>query len=572
MIYFYIQHLYSYVSYIKNNLKKFFSIVTFIIYKLFNLLKEKKPQKKTEYITKSSHQFKSVYAKVVSLKEKANKILSSNKVTKTMLEEALNKYTEAINLKVKDKINSYLYSNRAWVNLKLEKIGAALDDANHAIKWDPDNIKGYYRRGKANLALLKYEDALIDLEYAYEKYPEKNVKDKIEEIKFEIEKKKLKNSNLTDSDNENINEEPPEVLLDLKYIENEIKKEEEKIKMKLNENNEETTPVKKRPRSESDAIKKQEYKDKLSITKTWIIEEVIEDMKNKNYISKLSLLKIILDVTKINMVEPSLIDIAIKKDEIFNICGDIHGQFYDLLNIFKLYGYPSENNQYLFNGDFVDRGSFSVECLITLLCFKLLYPKHFYLARGNHESRNLNKIYGFEQEVLSKYDSTVYEAFIRFFFSLPLAHCINKEILVVHGGLFSKDGVTLNDIRKIKRFREVPESGIMCELLWSDPSSINGRHPSNRGIAITFGPDVVKNFLKDNKLVKLVRSHECKSEGYEIIGDVITVFSAPNYCDSMGNLGGILQLKGDNIKIQQFSYVWHPPAQSFASLNNWIFS
>ena len=572
MIYFYIQHLYSYVSYIKNKLKKIFSIVTFIIYKLFNLLKEKKPQKKTEYITKSSHQFKSVYAKVISLKEKANKILSSNKVTKTMLEEALNKYTEAINLKVKDKINSYLYSNRAWVNLKLEKIGAALDDANHAIKWDPDNIKGYYRRGKANLALLKYEDALIDLEYAYEKYPEKNVKDKIEEIKFEIEKKKLKNSDLTDSDKENINEEPPEVLLDLKYIENEIKKEEEKIKMKLNENNEETTPVKKRPRSESDAIKKQEYKDKLSITKTWIIEEVIEDMKNKNYISKLSLLKIILDVTKINMVEPSLIDIAIKKDEIFNICGDIHGQFYDLLNIFKLYGYPSENNQYLFNGDFVDRGSFSVECLITLLCFKLLYPKHFYLARGNHESRNLNKIYGFEQEVLSKYDSTVYEAFIRFFFSLPLAHCINKEILVVHGGLFSKDGVTLNDIRKIKRFREVPESGIMCELLWSDPSSINGRHPSNRGIAITFGPDVVKNFLKDNKLVKLVRSHECKSEGYEIIGDVITVFSAPNYCDSMGNLGGILQLKGDNIKIQQFSYVWHPPAQSFAYLNNWIFS
>ena len=137
-----------------------------------------------------------------------------------MLEEALNKYTEAINLKLKDKINSYLYSNRAWVNLKLEKIGAALDDANHAIKWDPDNIKGYYRRGKANLALLKYEDALIDLEYAYEKYPEKNVKDKIDEIKFQIEKKKLINSEITNSDDVNINEEPPEVLLDLKYIEN----------------------------------------------------------------------------------------------------------------------------------------------------------------------------------------------------------------------------------------------------------------------------------------------------------------------------------------------------------------
>ena len=375
---------------------------------------------------------------------------------------------------------------------------------------------------------------------------------------------------MNDSDDTGANEKPPEVLLDLKYIENEIKKEEDKLNKKLN--SVETKKETKRSRSESDAIKKQEYKDKLSITKTWIIEEVIEDMKNKNYISKLSLLKIILDATKINMQEPSLIDLDIKKTETFNICGDIHGQFYDLLNIFNLYGYPSENNQYLFNGDFVDRGSFSVECLITLLCFKLLYPKHFYLARGNHESRNLNKVYGFEQEVNTKYDSTVYESFIRFFFSLPLAHCINKEILVLHGGLFSKDGVTLDDIRKIKRFREVPESGIMCELLWSDPSSINGRRPSNRGVAITFGPDVVKNFLKINNLQKLIRSHECKNEGYEILGDVITVFSAPNYCDTMGNQGAILQLKGDSIKIQQFNAVWHPLAQSFAILNNWIFS
>ena len=160
---------------------------------------------------------------MVSLKEKANKIILTDKVSKTMLEEALNKYTEAINLKIKDKINSYLYSNRAWVNLKLEKNGAALDDANHAIKWDPDNIKGYYRRGKANVALLKYEDALIDLEYAYEKYPEKDVKDKIDEIKFEIEKKKLKNSNLSDSEDE-INQKSPEVLLDLKNIKKKKKK------------------------------------------------------------------------------------------------------------------------------------------------------------------------------------------------------------------------------------------------------------------------------------------------------------------------------------------------------------
>ena len=539
--------------------------MTFIIYKLFHLLKSKKPGKKSEYISKSSSQFKIVYAQAIKLKETANKIISKDKVTKNMLEEALNKYTEAINLKLKDKINSILYSNRAWVNLKLEKNGAALDDANHAIKWDPDNIKGYYRRGKANLALLKYEDALIDLEYAYEKYPEKIAKEKIDEIKFELEKKKLKKNSIT-SDDDNINTEPPEILLDIKFIENEIKKEEEKLKKKELKNEF------KYDNSDSEIMKKQEYKDKLSLTKAWIIDEVIEDLKNKNYISKLSFLKIILDATKIYMQEPSLIDIEIKKNETFNICGDIHGQFYDLLNIFTLYGYPSENNPYLFNGDFVDRGSFSIECVITLLCFKLLYPKHFYLARGNHESRNLNKFYGFEKEVNTKYGSAVYESIIRFFYSLPLAHCINKEILVVHGGLFSKDDVTLDDIRKIKRFREVPESGIMCELLWSDPSPINGRRPSNRGVAITFGPDVVKNFLKKNKLQKLVRSHECKSEGYEIMGDVITVFSAPNYCDSMGNKGGILQLKKNSIKIKQFTCAWHPPAESFAIFNNWIFT
>ena len=122
------------------------------------------------------------------------------------------------------------------------------------------------------------------------------------------------------------------------------------------------------------------------------------------------------------MNEPSLIDIEVKAFKNFNICRDIHRQFYDLLKLFDVCGYPSETNPYLFNGDLVDRGSFSVECIITLLCFKLLYPKHFYLERGNHESRNLNKVYGFEQEVISKYDSSVYESFIRLFYSLSLAH------------------------------------------------------------------------------------------------------------------------------------------------------
>ena len=512
--------------------------------------------------------------KINALKDKASKIINSPELNNQMLEEALNKYTEAIDLKIKDKINAILYSNRAWVNLKLERNGAALEDANKAIKWNPSHTKAYYRRGCANLALCKYEEALIDLENVYKEFPEEHIlNQKINEIKFQLKKKNKNKKNINGNSSVNSNnslEASPEELLDIKFIEEEIKKEENKIKKEeRNELNMHENGYKS-DTSDTEALIKPEYKGKLSLTREWIVEKVIEGMKKKNFMDKLSLLRIILDVIKMNMHEPSLIDIEIKNKN-FNICGDIHGQFYDLIKIFDECGYPSETNPYLFNGDFVDRGSFSVECIITLLCFKLLYPKHFYLARGNHESRNLNKVYGFEQEVLSKYDSAVYEAFIRLFYSLSLAHCINHEILVVHGGLFSKDGVTLDDIRKIKRFREVPESGIMCELLWSDPSKINGRHPSNRGVAITFGPDVVQNFLKSNKLQKLVRSHECKSEGYEIMGDVITVFSAPNYCDSMGNKGAVIQLKGTKIKIKQFSCAWHPPVESFAILNGWMF-
>ena len=145
------------------------------------------------------------------------------------------------------------------------------------------------------------------------------------------------------------------------------------------------------------------------------------------------------------------------------------GQYYDLLNIFTINGLPSENNMYLFNGDFVDRGSFSVECILTLFAYKWLYPKSFFLTRGNHETDDMNKVYGFEGEVKTKFSQQMFDLFSETFAKLPLAHVINKKILVVHGGLFSKNDVTLEDIRKIDRFkkRQPDSEGIMCELLWS---------------------------------------------------------------------------------------------------------
>jgi serine/threonine-protein phosphatase 5 len=287
----------------------------------------------------------------------------------------------------------------------------------------------------------------------------------------------------------------------------------------------------------------------------WIIK-VMEDMKENKFIHKKYLIHIISQVKEIYDMKSTLVDVEIPDEDEFNVCGDIHGQYYDLLNIFKINGYPSKTNPYLFNGDFVDRGSFSVECIITLLCWKVLYPDHFHMTRGNHETRNLNKLYGFEGEVKAKYDESVYECFCELFCSLPLGHVLNKTVIVVHGGLFSQDGVTLQDIKNTIRFREPPEKGIMSEILWSDPTKLPGRHPSKRGVGVSFGPDVAKRFLDDNKLSILVRSHEVKNEGYEEEADgrVITIFSAPNYCDQMGNKGALIRFRGDEMKPKYVQY------------------
>jgi serine/threonine-protein phosphatase 5 len=151
------------------------------------------------------------------------------------------------------------------------------------------------------------------------------------------------------------------------------------------------------------------------------------------------------------------------------VCGDTHGQYYDVLNIFEMNGHPSATNPYLFNGDFVDRGSFSVEVILTYLLWKLHDPACIYLSRGNHETKNMNKIYGFEGEVKTKYDDQIFELFLEVFSYLPLAAVIGKSVFVAHGGISTNEKVMLDDIRKIKRGIEPPETSLMSDLLWSDP-------------------------------------------------------------------------------------------------------
>jgi len=213
------------------------------------------------------------------------------------------------------------------------------------------------------------------------------------------------------------------------------------------------------------------------------------------------------------------------------VCGDTHGQYYDLLNIFETGGFPSENNPYLFNGDFVDRGSFSFENVMTMILIKLACPAALHMTRGNHETKNMNKLYGFEGEVKHKYDELTMNLFNQVFQALPLATVVAEAVFVVHGGLSTIDNLTLDMIEAIPRGCEPPEQGLMSDLLWADPQPMPGRSPSKRGVGWAFGPDYTAAFLERNGLKLLVRSHEVKDEGYveEHNGKCITIFSAPNY-------------------------------------------
>lgn len=252
------------------------------------------------------------------------------------------------------------------------------------------------------------------------------------------------------------------------------------------------------------------------------------------------------------------------------MCGDIHGQFYDLLHIWETNGLPCPEKPYLFNGDFVDRGSFSVECILALYIYKLANPGCLYMNRGNHEGRDMNKLYGFEGEVKAKYCSDTFDLFAYSFDRLSLCHVLNSKVFVCHGGVFQQDGVTLDDLRTIKREIDIPSQGVFCDMLWSDPCKEQGKNPSKRGVSFQFGPDVAQKFLDDNGLELLVRSHEVKQDGYEVEADgrVITIFSAPNYCDQSGNKAAVIRFRGSEMTphFVQFEAQPHPnvPAMHYA--------
>ena len=167
------------------------------------------------------------------------------------------------------------------------------------------------------------------------------------------------------------------------------------------------------------------------------VEAMVEAFRAQRSIHRRFAFEVVLAAKALLAAAPPVVDIPIPAGTHFTVCGDVHGQFYDLLRIWERNGPPSPANPYLFNGDFVDRGSFSVEVILTLFAYKALYPDALFLARGNHESAGMNKVYGFDGEVRAKFSPLLADLFRETFCALPLAHVLGGRVLVVHGGLFS---------------------------------------------------------------------------------------------------------------------------------------
>ncbi|KAG7851211.1 hypothetical protein KL941_000880 [Ogataea angusta] len=484
------------------------------------------------------------------------KNLGNQELKNNNFDKAIELYTQAIDLFP----TAILYSNRAQAQIKLENYGLAIEDANQAIKLDKNYLKAYYRRAVSYSAILEYKKSLSDVKIVLSRAPsdknaqllEKQLVRIINQIKFEkaiaVEEK---GSVIASIDLDAISVESSYQGPDL-----DIKVEDKRVRVSMT----------------------QKY-----------ISNMVDLFRKGGKIPKKHAFAIVAAANEIFKEQPPMVEFGLKRPATaakelqleearkITVCGDTHGQFYDVLNLFRRFGKVGKDHIYLFNGDFVDRGSWSCEVAFLLYSLKLLYPQNIYINRGNHETNDMNKVYGFEDECKHKYSEKLFSCFSESFNSLPYASLIGQEYLVMHGGLFSSDDVTLDDIRKIDRFKskQPPKEGIEMELLWTDPQESKGRSASKRGIGMQFGPDVTADFCERNKLKAIIRSHEVRMGGYEIEhnGKLVTVFSAPNYCDMQGNLGAVVNftLKDDEYELEYatFTHVDHPniPPMNYSKNN-----
>ena len=415
----------------------------------------------------------------------------------------------------------------------------------------------------------KYKDAQKEEENKkeeskeYENKEESNVINNDNDNEFEEEKDgndiidDIEEEKNNESEKEDIKEEEKE---DIKEEEKEDIQDEEKEDIK-DEEKEDIKDEEKQNESEEEKsnnifiktrkMKKieeeiEEMYDRISRLKEKLIDSKKGEFCSNVKLSEREVITVIDKVFPIIEKEDSMLEL----EPPLYICGDIHGQFYDLLRLFEILKYPPES-KFLFLGDYVDRGKRSLECILLLLCLKIKYPSNIFLLRGNHESEDINRMYGFYDECKRKVSLRIYKKFCNLFNILPITALVGEKILCMHGGL-AYDLKNIDQLKAIKRPTEIPDAGLLCDLVWSDPDdSLYFDFCTNkeRGISVCFSKKKVEEFTKENDLDLICRAHQVVEEGFQFFANMklITVFTAPNYMDEFDNNGAILEVNKDMI-------------------------
>lgn len=438
-----------------------------------------------------------------SLKKQGNDQFTSGEY-----QQALTLYQEAITL---CPTKAVYYANASACCSNLGEFGSAAVYATEAIRRDPTMAKAYYRRAAAMMGLREWKAALEDLRHllggkALSTTPSAldttsvptDVKSKIQICERELQKIAFAKAIHVDV-----------MELDMRHI--------RKI---------EVDTAYKGPRLEDDK------------PVTWeFVQQLIAWFKSDKRLASHYAYRLMYEALRLFQMAPNVVSVTTPSEGQLTICGDVHGQFFDFIHIFETNGFPSLNHTYIFNGDLVDRGPYSIEILLVAFALKTVYPNNFFIARGNHETESINRMHGFYEEVGKKYstDQRMYSLFNQVLHNLPLAHLVDKSHFVVHGGLPAGGAtLTIDDIQAVERCK-VPETGsLVAHLLWSDPQDNTGVAPSYRGEGILFGPDITEAFLKHNGLHTIIRSHVWEPTGYKVHhdGKCITIFSAPNYTEA----------------------------------------
>ncbi|KAG6920286.1 hypothetical protein DXG01_005055 [Tephrocybe rancida] len=461
-------------------------------------------------------------AEALHLKASANKAFTSHDFP-----AAAKLYTESIE---KNPNEATVWCNRAYTRMKLEEYGYALADATQAIKLDPKYAKAFYRRATCYMQILKPASAVSDFKKVLALEP-KNESVRAQLLSTQKLIRKIEFEKAIEMEGE---KSPIERCYEI------IAEGQHRVFIAGFTDLARPVTLGGCDVDNSYAGPKLDLENGKYIVTYDFIKSMIQWFKDGKPLPKRYVWEIVLGAHEHFSKEDSLINVNLEDGVTCDVIGDVHGQFYDMLHLFSLTGEPNEKHYLLMNGDLVDRGSWSIEVILTAFAFKWLYPKHMFINRGNHETKDMNRAYGFEGEAKHKHGEQSYKLFAHVFTTLPLATLVSatqpplsqtkpsailspeglKRYFVVHGGLFSKDQVTLEDIRKIDRIGRQPgQEGLMWCRHWAS-------------FAV----------MKSGK-----------------------VFSAPNYVDQGGNKGAFIRINSTGQQEYfQFEAQPHPPMKPMA--------